>query len=83
MEQIFSDKLNEIFNKAELIQGISGIKIKSGDLHKIVGDYPGKYHRMPICCKVMKNNMKDCDKILEEPLSGQGATLKILYELPR
>ncbi len=59
------------------------VDIKSGDVHKDAGDYPGPDHRMPVCCRVMKNEMRSGDRILYSPPSGQGATLEIRYMLPR
>ncbi len=78
----FQKKLYSIFRQAEQ-QGKNYIDVKSGDLHKMVGGYPGKNHRMPICCGAMKKEMKSTDKVLDEPPKGQGATLLIRYHLPR
>jgi 5-methylcytosine-specific restriction protein A len=64
-------------------EGKSVIEIKSGDLHRSVGGYPGPNHRLPACCRVMKRNMKPGDEILQQPPSGAGATLFIRYRLPR
>jgi len=52
---------------------------------KAKGSYPGPNHRMPVCCKVMKDAMAPDygDKVLQEPPSGQGASLTIRYVLPR
>jgi len=82
-KQDFQNKLKEIFIKAQKIDGICGILIRAGDLHRAVGDYPGPNHRMPVCCETMKNNMGPEDKIINEPPSGQGASLTILYKIPR
>ena len=64
-------------------QGKNFVDIKSGDLHRVVGGYPGYNHRMPICCNVMKKNMRYLDQILDEPPKGFGASLVIRYKLPR
>ena len=61
----------------------SHLDIISGQLHRIVGGYPGKHHAMPTCCAAMKKLMKVGDLILVEPPKGKGATLKIRYILPR
>ncbi len=60
-------------------------EINAGELHRRVGDYPGKDHRMPICCDVMRRALAaDAgDVILEQPPRGQGASLTIRYVLPR
>ncbi len=76
----FEDELNAIFAGHE---GKKYVDVSSGDLHTRVGGYPGRDHRMPLCCRVMRSNMKSIDQILDEPPSGQGATLLIRYRLPR
>lgn len=60
-------------------------EISAAELHKRVGGYPGKNHRMPLCCEVMRGSLAlDAgDVIIEEPPSGQGARLNIRYVLPR
>ena len=80
--QDFQRALNEIF-KSALDKGEVYIDVKSGDLHRKVGCYPGSNHRMPICCDVMKRNMKPVDQLLQQPPKGQGATVVIRYKLPR
>ncbi len=78
----FQSELDSIFAFAEE-KLLTAILIKSGDLHKLVGGYPGKDHRMPICCNVMRKNMINGDEVLSEPPSGEGATLTIKYQFPR
>ena len=58
------------------------IEISSGELHRIVGGYPGRNHRMPICCQVMRENMRPGDEILAQPPKGLGASLRIRYHRP-
>ncbi len=64
-------------------RGLASLVVKSGDLHREVGGYPGPNHRMPVCCEVMRQRMQAGDRILEQPPKGNGATLKIQYQLPR
>lgn len=78
----FQKRLEGILRDAQQ-QGENFVDIKSGDLHRKVGGYPGSNHRMPICCRVMRKEMKSADKILEAPPKGDGATLIIRYYLPR
>ena len=78
----FQTELESIFSFAEE-KLLTAIVIKSGDLHKLVGGYPGKDHRMRICCNVMRKNMMSGDEILSAPLSGEGASLTIKYQFPR
>jgi HEAT repeat protein len=59
------------------------LDVRSGDLHRIVGSYPGSHHRMPVCCNVMRQMMNEDDEILEQPPKGNGANLVIRYHLPR
>ena len=80
--QDFQNELNNILMSAQK-QGAPYVDAVSGDLHRRVGGYPAHNHRMPPCCSVMKRNMKADDRILQEPDSGQGATLIIRYKLLR
>jgi 5-methylcytosine-specific restriction protein A len=60
------------------------VEIEARQVHRIVGSYPDpKNHRMPICCRVMRAAMRANDAILYAPPKGDGATLRIRYELPR
>jgi len=78
----FDTALKEILSTAQQ-QGKEYVDVVSGDLHRRVGGYPGRNHRMPMCCSAMKQAMKGRDQILDQPFSGQGASLKIRYYLPR
>ena len=78
----FQSELDKVFAAAQE-EGKPFVEVKSGDLHRSVGGYPGPNHRIPLCCTVMKRNMKPGDEILRQPPSGLGATLTIRFELPR
>lgn len=78
----FQSELDKLFATAQE-EGKQFVEVKSGDLHRSVGGYPGPNHRIPVCCTVMKRNMKPGDEILQQPPSGTGATLIIRYRLPR
>lgn len=78
----FKNALNEFLLNAEL-NNLPSIQLTSKTLHLGVGSYPGLNHRMPTCCRVMKDAMQHGDKIIAEPPKGNGATLKIEYQLPR
>lgn len=69
-------------NKIRLSKG-DYLEINAGHLHREFGGYPSKTHNMPCCCQAMRNIMKDGDIIVNEPPSGQGASLTIQYKLPR
>ena len=58
------------------------IAVRSGDLHREVGGYPGHDHRMPVCCAVMREAMREGDTVESSPESGQGASLLIRYLIP-
>lgn len=64
-------------------RGLAFIEVISGELHRNVGGYPDPDHRMPACCSVMRAAMRGGDQIVHAPPSGQGATLRIRYQLPR
>jgi hypothetical protein len=80
----FKMELHRLMNEA-VHQGKEAAEINAGELHRRVGDYPVANHRMPICCGVMRAALAlDAgDVVLEEPSSGQGASLTIRYVLPR
>lgn len=78
----FQKSLDDLFAQAKQ-NNATEITIVSGDLHRSVGGYPSKNHRMPICCAVMRRNMTSGDRILSSPPKGDGATLVIKYQLPR
>lgn len=77
-EKTFAEVLEDIFEKAKA-EGKDYIDVESGYLHRIVGGYPGRNHRMPLCCKVMRSFMNKNDIVLYSPPSGKGATLCIRY----
>lgn len=78
----FEDKLMEIFNNAKL-EGKDFVIVNAGELHRELGGYPGRNHRMPTCNWVMRKHIKAGDLILKEPEKGHGASLTIKYRLPR
>lgn len=59
------------------------VDVRSGDLHREVGAYPGHQHRMPTCCSAMRSAMRAGDTEVAAPPKGNGATLTIRYRLPR
>lgn len=72
---LFEKALQAIFKNANS----EFVDVKSGDLHRVVGGYPGPNHRMPTCCATMKREMRGNDEILLMPPKGHGATLLIRY----
>ena len=79
----FRAALAKLFGDA-VAAGRSTVVVRSGDLHRIVGGYPGIDHRMPVCCNVMYAEMVDgVDEILSAPPKRQGASLAIEFLLPR
>lgn len=62
-------------------QGRPHVEINAGELHRVVGGYPGSaIHSMPVCCDVMRKRAREMssDPIFEPP-SGKGASLTIRY----
>lgn len=79
----FRAALAKLFGDAAAA-GRARVVVRSGDLHRLVGGYPGPNHRMPVCCNVLYAEMVDGrDEILHAPPKGQGASLAIEYRLPR
>lgn len=68
-------------------QGRPHIEVNAGELHRVVGGYPpkaGENHSMPLCCNVMRDEMKLWNaEVVFETESGQAAALTIRYHLPR
>ena len=52
----FRAELASLFKAAANV-GRGTIVVRSGDLHRAVGGYPGTNHRMPMCCGVMYAEM--------------------------
>ena len=59
------------------------VRVRSGDLHRQVGGYPGPNARMPSCCNAMRAAMVVGDSIIAQPPKRNGASLEIHYGLPR
>jgi 5-methylcytosine-specific restriction protein A len=59
------------------------VDVVSADLHRSLGGYPGTNHRMPVCCSVMRKELRAGDTVLAAPPGDAGATLRIRYMLPR
>ena len=78
----FELRLQQLFAEATA-RGEAYVDIEAGDLHRDVGDYPGENHRMPVCCVAMQQSVAPVDQILYAPPSGQGASLRIRFMLPR
>lgn len=78
----FTLDLSRYFNRAK-DQGLQYVDVNAGDIHRSVGGYPGKDHRMPRCCDVMRAAMRKGDEILAAPPRGDGSSLTIRYRLPR
>jgi len=76
----FEAEIRRIWNRAA---DDRFVVVNAGDLHRRAGGYPGANHRMPVCCEVMRRLMESGDEIRQEPPRGNGATLTILYRLPR
>jgi hypothetical protein len=78
----FGVALREIFANAQR-SGQRAVRVRAGDLHRRVGGYPGPSHKMPQCCRAMRDAMSEADVIIESPPRGAGASLVIEYCLPR
>ncbi|PYG84806.1 5-methylcytosine-specific restriction protein A [Ruminiclostridium sufflavum DSM 19573] len=76
----FRKEIERLITEAKK-RGESYIDIKSGEVHRSVGGYPGKNHNMPSCCQAMYSLKKPSDEIIYSPPKGKGATLKIRYYL--
>lgn len=64
-------------------RGASFLDVVSGEVHRTLGGYPGRSHRMPVVCGTMRDLRDPSDLIVQSPPKGNGATLKIRYMIPR
>ena len=78
----FRSMLSSLLDEAGRL-GFSYVGITAGALHRRVGGYPGTEHRMPICCAAMRGVMGPSDRIVEQPPSGNGASLLVQFALLR
>jgi 5-methylcytosine-specific restriction protein A len=78
----FERELNLRLEEADS-RGIPHLDISSGAFHRDMGGYPGPNHRMPVVCGVLYKAMRGSDRILHQPPSGFGASVRIRYFLPR
>lgn len=77
---VFRQKIEEIMESARS-EGRDSVEICSGELHRSVGGYPSRNHRMASCCQVMHLMKKSTDVVLQAPPKGKGASLRIRYFL--
>jgi 5-methylcytosine-specific restriction protein A len=76
----FRRVLRELKSAAKA-KGKTELAISAGQLHRAVGGYPATNHRMPICCRIMREEMGPGDEVIAAPPRGQGASLEIRYRL--
>ena len=74
----FQNQLIAILNAARH-NGKPYVDVESGHLHTRVGQDPNLNVGMPVCCEVMRKMMRAGDSIVNEPPSGEHATLMIRY----
>jgi 5-methylcytosine-specific restriction protein A len=84
--ETFRSELQRQISRATT-QGRTHVEINAGELHRIVGGYPpkqGETHRMPICCNVMRQELKRGKaEVIFETDSGTAPALTVRYYLPR
>lgn len=68
----FERALTEMWVRAAA-DGKSFVDIDAGTLHRMVGGYPGRDHRMRACCAMMRRAMRAGDQIESAPSKGDGA----------
>ncbi len=65
----FRDELYRIMYEA-VRQGSKYVDVNAGEVQSGLGGYPGRDHRVPVCCTVMKAAMATAyDMVLQEPPS--------------
>ncbi len=78
----FRNQLSRLLAEGAAL-GFVAVEVNAGRLHRLVGDYPGAGHRMPVCCGAMRRAMAPGDEVVFQPPRGKGARLTIRYRLPR
>lgn len=78
----FDKVLAGLFHQAEQ-EGKKALLVNSGKLHRLVGGYPAYQNRVTTCCGAMRRIMTSGDRIVHQPPGGNGASLDIIYALPR
>lgn len=79
-KETFKAEINRLLSEAKA-NGETQVELSAGRIHRNVGGYPGRNHRMPMCCEAMYELQKEKDEVIQSPPSGKGATLKIRYYL--
>lgn len=79
----FNNELLQMIHEAKRA-GNEYMEIEAGELHRRVDRYPGRDHRMPGCCGVMRaREATEWGKVAtNQPPSGHEASLRIRYRLP-
>ena len=78
----FRQALRDILSSAGR-EGGDYVEVRSGDVHRRLGGYPGPSHNLPGCCGAMRSMMLPGDLVLRQPPKGKGASLVVRYALPR
>lgn len=76
----FQKEINRLKKEAK-DKGMRYVDVVSGQVHRNIGGYPSRNHRMPSCCQVMYSMKNNEDEIIYAPPKGKGATLQIRYYL--
>jgi hypothetical protein len=77
--ETFTTKIRELLTAAQ----DDTVTLNAGDIHRELGGYPGRGHKMPICCGAMYAAMQEGDRVVSAPPKRLGASVTIEYRLPR
>src|SRR4051812_220187 len=78
----FRAELASRFRKAER-RGWASLQIYAWEMHRDIGGYPAPNHAMATCSDVMTKEIRVRDEVRSRPQKGRGASLTIVYSLPR
>lgn len=78
-EGSIQELFEQYINRRNANMTFSFIELTSGDIHRNVGGYPGKNHKMVIGCNVMYKRIAGDDEVISAPPSGKGATATVRY----
>lgn len=78
----FEQALASIFRDAES-RAADSVEVRASDLHRPLGGYPRRDHRMLVGCDVIRRTRTPTDLQLTAPPIGDGASLDVRYDIPR
>ena len=77
----FRQALAGFLSEAER-DGRTRVEVSAAQLHRALGGYPGRDHRIPICCSVMRAGMREGDSIVVSTPCRRGSRVHCPFYAP-